>query len=216
MDNIVIAIAKGRIEKDVYRRLKILNMEDCIETDSRKLIFTDEENKITYIHVKPSDVVTYVEKGVADLGIVGKDTILENENDDDDEVYELLDLGFGKCKFSVAGIKGKNNYSKEEILKVATKYPHIAKKYFKSRGQNIEIIKLNGSVELAPIVGLSDVIVDLVETGNTLKVNGLEIVEDMCNISSRIIANRVSYKFNKEKIENIVEKFASTLNIENY
>ena len=214
MDNIVIAIAKGRIEKDVYKRLKILNIEDCIETDSRKLIFTDEENKITYIHVKPSDVVTYVEKGVADLGIVGKDTILENENDD--EVYELLDLGFGKCKFSVAGIKGKNNYSKEEILKVATKYPHIAKKYFKSRGQNIEIIKLNGSVELAPIVGLSDVIVDLVETGNTLKVNGLEIVEDMCNISSRIIANRVSYKFNKEKIENIVEKFASTLNIDNY
>ena len=202
MDNIVIAIAKGRIEKDVYRRLKILNMEDCIETDSRKLIFTDEENNITYIHVKPSDVVTYVEKGVADLGIVGKDTILENENDN--EVYELLDLGFGKCKFSVAGVKGKNNYSKEETLKVATKY------------QKIEIIKLNGSVELAPIVGLSDVIVDLVETGNTLKANGLEIVEDMCNISSRIIANRVSYKFKKVKIENIIAKFESTLNIENY
>lgn len=214
MDNIVIAIAKGRIEKDVYRRLKILNIEDCIETDSRKLIFTDEENNITYIHVKPSDVVTYVEKGVADIGIVGKDTILENENDN--EVYELLDLGFGKCKFSVAGVKGKNNYSKEEILKVATKYPTIAKNYFKSRGQKIEIIKLNGSVELAPIVGLSDVIVDLVETGNTLKANGLEIVEDMCNISSRIIVNRVSYKFKKSKIENIVEKFASTLNIENY
>lgn len=214
MSNIVIAIAKGRIEKDVYRRLKILNMENCIETDSRKLIFIDEENQITYIHVKPSDVVTYVEKGVADLGIVGKDTILENENDD--EVYELLDLGFGKCKFSVAGIKGKNNYSKEERLKVATKYPHIAKNYFKSRGQKIDIIKLNGSVELAPIVGLSDVIVDLVETGNTLKANGLEIVEDMYNISSRIIANRVSYKFNKAKIDDIVAKFASTLNIENY
>lgn len=214
MDNIVIAIAKGRIEKDVYRRLKILNMEDCIETGSRKLIFTDEENNITYIHVKPFDVVTYVEKGVADIGIVGKDTILENENDN--EVYELLDLGFGKCKFSVAGVKGKNNYSKEEILKVATKYPTIAKNYFKSRGQKIEIIKLNGSVELAPIVGLSDVIVDLVETGNTLKANGLEIVEDMCNISSRIIVNRVSYKFKKSRIENIVKKFASTLNIENY
>ncbi len=197
MDNIVIAIAKGRIEKDVYRRLKILNMEDCIEIDSRKLIFTDEENNITYIHVKPSDVVTYVEKGVADLGIVGKDTILENENDN--EVYELLDLGFGKCKFSVAGVKGKNNYLKEETLKVATKYPTIARNYFKSRGKKIEIIKLNGSVELAPIVGLSDVIVDLVETGNTLKANGLEIVEDMCNISSRIIANRVSYKFKKSK-----------------
>lgn len=214
MENIVIAIAKGRIEKDVYRRLKILNMEDCIETDSRKLIFTDEKNNITYIHVKPSDVVTYVENGVADLGIVGKDTILENENDN--EVYELLDLGFGKCKFSVAGIKGKNNYSKEETLKVATKYPHIAKNYFKSRGQKIEIIKLNGSVELAPIVGLSDVIVDLVETGNTLKANGLEIVEDMCNISSRIIANRVSYKFKKREIETIVNKFASTLNLNNY
>lgn len=214
MDNIVIAIAKGRIEKDVYRRLKILNMEECIETDSRKLIFKDEENKITYIHVKPSDVVTYVEKGVADLGIVGKDTILENENDN--EVYELLDLGFGKCKFSVAGVKGKNNYSREETLKVATKYPTIAKNYFKSRGQKIVIIKLNGSVELAPIVGLSDVIVDLVETGNTLKANGLEIVEDMCNISSRIIANRVSYKFNKSKIEEIVNKFASTLDEKNY
>ena len=214
MENIVIAIAKGRIEKDVYRRLKILNMEDCIETDSRKLIFTDEKNNITYIHVKPSDVVTYVENGVADLGIVGKDTILENENDN--EVYELLDLGFGKCKFSVAGIQGKNNYSKEETLKVATKYPHIAKNYFKSRGQKIEIIKLNGSVELAPIVGLSDVIVDLVETGNTLKANGLEIVEDMCNISSRIIANRVSYKFKKREIETIVNKFASTLNLNNY
>lgn len=209
VDNIVIAIAKGRIEKDIYKRLKILKMEECIETDSRKLIFKDEENKITYIHVKPSDVVTYVEKGVADLGIVGKDTILENENDN--EVYELLDLEFGKCKFSVAGVKGKNNYAKEEILKVATKYPTIARNYFKSRGQKIEIIKLNGSVELAPIVGLSDVIVDLVETGNTLKANGLEIVEDMCNISSRIIANRVSYKFNKNKIEEIVNKFASTL-----
>lgn len=214
MNNIVIAIAKGRIEKDVYRRLKILNMEECIETDSRKLIFKDEENKITYIHVKPSDVVTYVEKGVADLGIVGKDTILENENDN--EVYELLDLGFGKCKFSVAGVKGKNNYAKEETLKVATKYPTIAKNYFESIGQKIEIIKLNGSVELAPIVGLSDVIVDLVETGNTLKANGLEIVEDMCNISSRIIANRVSYKFNKNKIEEIVNKFASTLDEKNY
>ena len=214
MDNIIIAIAKGRIEKDVYRRLKILNMEDCIETDSRKLIFTDEENKITYIHVKPSDVVTYVEEGVADIGIVGKDTILENESDN--EVYELLDLKFGKCKFSVDGLKGKNTYLREERLKVATKYPNIAKKYFKAKGQKIDIIKLNGSVELAPIVGLSDVIVDLVETGNTLKANGLEILEDMCNISSRIIANRVSYKFKKQKIENIVEKFAFTLNMENY
>ncbi len=214
MKNIVIAIAKGRIEKDIYRRLKILDMEKCIDVESRKLIFADEENKITYIHVKPSDVVTYVEKGVADLGIVGKDTILENENDN--EVYELLDLGFGRCKFSIAGVKGKNNYLKEETLKVATKYPNIAKNYFKLRGQKIEIIKLNGSVELAPIVGLSDVIVDLVETGSTIKANGLEIVEDMYDISARLIANRVSYKFNKEKIDNIILKLASTMDVNNY
>ena len=140
MGNLTIAIAKGRIEKDIYRRLEALNMEKWIDRDSRKLIFTDEENHITYIHVKPSDVVTYVEKGVADLGIVGKDTILENENES--EVYELYDLGFGKCKFSVAGMKGKKDkYLTSENLKVATKYPVIAKNFFKSRGQKIDIIK---------------------------------------------------------------------------
>ena len=190
MDNLTIAIAKGRIEKDIYRRLKDLNMEKWIDRDTRKLIFTDEENHITYIHVKPSDVVTYVEKGVADLGIVGKDTILENENKS--EVYELYDLGFGKCKFSVA------------------------KNFFKRRGQKIEIIKLNGSVELGPIVGLSDVIVDLVETGNTIKANGLEVYEDLFDISARIIANRVSYKFNYEKIQKIIDLFDSTVKASDY
>ena len=215
MDNLTIAIAKGRIEKDIYRRLEALNMEKWIDRDSRKLIFTDEENHITYIHVKPSDVVTYVEKGVADLGIVGKDTILENENKS--EVYELYDLGFGKCKFSVAGMKGKKDkYLTSENLKVATKYPVIAKNFFKSRGQKIDIIKLNGSVELGPIVGLSDVIVDLVETGNTIKANGLEVYEDLFDISARIIANRVSYKFNYDKIQKIIDLFDSTVKASDY
>ena len=215
MDNLTIAIAKGRIEKDIYRRLEALNMEKWIDRDSRKLIFTDEENHITYIHVKPSDVVTYVEKGVADLGIVGKDTILENENES--EVYELYDLGFGKCKFSVAGMKGKMvKYLTSENVKVATKYPVIAKNFFKSRGQKIDIIKLNGSVELGPIVGLSDVIVDLVETGNTIKANGLEVYEDLFDISARIIANRVSYKFNYDKIQKIIDLFDSTVKASDY
>ena len=215
MDNLTIAIAKGRIEKDIYRRLEALNMEKWIDRDSRKLIFTDEENHITYIHVKPSDVVTYVEKGVADLGIVGKDTILENENES--EVYELYDLGFGKCKFSVAGMKGKKDkYLTSENLKVATKYPVIAKNFFKSRGQKIDIIKLNGSVELGPIVGLSDVIVDLVETGNTIKAKGLEVYEDLFDISARIIENRVSYKFNYDKIQKIIDLFDSTVKASDY
>ncbi|MCC0655610.1 ATP phosphoribosyltransferase [Clostridioides sp. ES-S-0123-01] len=203
MDYLTIALAKGRIEGESFKKFKKMGLGDSIDTDTRKLIFKDEKNKIIYIHVKPSDVVTYVEKGVADLGIAGKDTILENETD----VYEIYDLGFGKCKFAVAGLKGDSIYRKDEYLKVATKYPNIAKKYFKEKGQKIEIIKLNGSVELAPIVGLSDVIVDIVETGNTLKANGLEILEDICDISARIISNRASYRFKYEQIQNIIRLF---------
>ena len=201
MDYITIALSKGRIGKQADDVFKKIGLGDCIDLDSRKLIFKDDINKINYIYVKPSDVVTYVEKGVADLGLVGKGTILES----DTNVYEIFDLGFGKCKFSIAGIKGKNIYKKDDILKVATKYPEIAKKYFKERQQKIEIIKLNGSVELAPLVGLSDVIVDLVETGNTLIANGLEVIEDMFNISARLISNRVSYRFKFDRIQNIIE-----------
>lgn len=201
MDYITIALSKGRIGKQADDVFKKIGLGDCIDLDSRKLIFKDDINKINYIYVKPSDVVTYVEKGVTDLGIVGKDTILES----DTNVYEVFDLGFGKCKFSIAGIKGEKIYKKDDILKVATKYPEIAKKYFKERQQKIEIIKLNGSVELAPLVGLSDVIVDLVETGNTLRANGLEVIEDMFNISARLISNRVSYRFKFDRIQNIIK-----------
>jgi len=207
LDNITIALAKGRLGKQAYKILKKIGLGDSIDLDSRKLIFKDEKNKIDYIYVKPSDVVTYVEKGVADLGIVGKDVILENDTD----IYEILDLGFGKCKFSIASIKGQNIYKKDDTLKVATKYPEISKKYFKEKQQKIEIIKLNGSVELAPLVKLSDVIVDLVETGDTLKANGLEVIEDMFNISARLICNRISYRFQYDRIQRITNLLENNL-----
>lgn len=209
MDYITIALSKGRLGDEAYSVLKKIGLGDSIDLDSRKLIFKDKQNKISYIYVKPSDVITYVEKGVVDLGIVGKDVILENDTD----VYEIFDLGFGKCKFSIAGIEGEQIYKRDNILKVATKYPEIAKKYFKERNQKIEIIKLNGSVELAPLVGLSDVIVDLVETGNTLKANGLEIIEDMFNISARLISNRISYRFKFERVQNIIKSFKDIVGV---
>lgn len=201
MNYITIALAKGRLGDEAYKAFNKVGLGNCIDLDSRKLIFKDEKNKLSFIYVKPTDVVTYVEKGVADLGVVGKDIILESDND----VYEILDLGFGRCKFSIAGIKGEGVYKKDEILRVGTKYPKVAKKYFDERGQKIEIIKLNGSVELAPLVGLSDVIVDLVETGNTLKANGLTVIEDMLDISAKLICNRVSYRFKFNEIQSITK-----------
>ena len=201
MNYLTIALSKGRLGKEAYKIFQDLRLADVIDLDSRKLIFVDEENEIRYMYVKPSDVVTYVEKGVADLGIVGRDIILEEEGD----VYEILDLNIGKCKFSIAGIKGQQEYKKDEILRVATKYPNITKKYFETKQQKIEIIKLNGSVELAPLVGLSHVIVDIVETGNTLRANGLEVFEDICDISAKLIANRISYRFKYERIQGIAK-----------
>lgn len=201
MDFISIALAKGRLGDEAYKLLKAAGLGGSIDPDSRKLIFKDEEKKISFIYVKPSDVVTYVQNGVADLGIAGKDVILESDND----VYEILDLGFGKCRFAVAGVKGERVYKKDEILRVATKYPRISKKYFDERGQKIKLIKLNGSVELAPLVGLSDVIVDLVETGKTLKANGLEVIEDMFEVSAKLICNRVSYRFKFDRINDLIK-----------
>ncbi|MDD2482420.1 MAG: ATP phosphoribosyltransferase [Lutispora sp.] len=201
MDFINIALAKGRLGDEAYKLLKSKGLGESIDPNSRKLIFKDEEKKISFIYVKPWDVVTYVQNGVADLGVVGKDVILESDND----VYEILDLGFGKCKFSIAGVKGEKIYKKDEILRVATKYPKISEKFFDERGQKIKLIKLNGSVELAPLVGLSDVIVDLVETGKTLKANGLEVIEDMFDVSAKLICNRVSYRFKYERINNFIK-----------
>lgn len=201
MDYINIALAKGRIGNDACKVFKKIGIGDTIDPHSRKLIFKDDENKVSYVYVKPLDVVTYVQNGVADLGVVGKDIILESDND----VYEIFDLGFGKCKFAVAGMKGQKGFSKDQVIRVATKYPKIAKKYFNEKEQKIQLIKLNGSVELAPLVGLSDVIVDLVETGNTLKANGLQVLEEMFDISARLICNRISYRFKYDRIIKIIE-----------
>ncbi|ERJ11933.1 ATP phosphoribosyltransferase [Haloplasma contractile] len=200
---LTIALAKGRLGKEAYKLLNKTNLANNVDLKSRKLIFNDELNRIRYFYVKPTDVVTYVLQGVADLGIVGKDNILEEAGD----LYELLDLEMGACKFSIAGKKGQRVY-RDEALKVATKYPNIAKNYFKEKQQKIEVIKLNGSVELAPLVGLSDVIVDIVETGNTLRANGLEVLEDMYSISAKLIANRTSYRFKKQEIELVMKLIA--------
>ena len=201
MDYLNIAIAKGRIGKDTSNMFKKIGLGDSLDLDSRKLIFKDEKNKNKFIYVKSADVVTYVQNGVADLGVVGKDVILESDTD----VYEIYDLGFGRCKFAIAGKRHQKIYLKDQILKVATKYPKIAEQYFNEKNQKIKVIKLNGSVELAPLVGLSDVIVDIVETGNTLKANGLEVIEEMFYISARLICNRVSYRFKYNRIANLLE-----------
>ncbi len=199
MDQLTIALAKGRLADSSLKIFQENGFGEEIDEKSRKLMFRDQQFKITYIFVKPSDVVTYVEKGVADIGIVGKDVIEETEGD----VYEIMDLGFGKCKFSIAGYADQAVIKKNEVLRIASKYPNVVKKVFKDREQRYEVIKLNGSVELAPILGLSDVIVDIVETGNTLEANGLVVLEDLMDISARLIANRVSYRFKYEMIRNI-------------
>ncbi len=194
-NKLTIALPKGRLGDQTIEVLKRIGLGDGIDDTSRKLIFTDQNQELSYMLVKPSDVITYVERGVADLGIIGKDSLMEDQAD----VYELIDLGFGKCRFAVAG-KTSYDMQKDEVLKIATKYPNVTKRYFEKKNQPIDIIKLNGSVELAPLVGLSDVIVDIVETGSTLKANGLDILEVMHDISARLIANRVSYRFKYEKI----------------
>lgn len=206
MNKINIALPKGRLLKKVYDLFKKIGYENKeLLEDNRKLVF---ENKgIRYLIVKPSDVGIYVEKGVADIGIVGKDILLENSHD----IYELLDLKFGKCKICMASIK---DY-KEDIerrLRVATKYINVSKKYFDSINRDVEIIKLNGSVELAPILNLSDVIIDIVETGGTLKENNLIVIKDIVDyISSRLIVNKVSFKFKNNLITEIVKNIEEVL-----
>jgi ATP phosphoribosyltransferase len=199
MENLTIAIAKGRLGK---RGLELFEETDYaieMESDSRKLVFNNHNKKIDFIFVKPCDVVTYVEKGVADIGIVGKDTILEEDKD----IYEVLDLDYGKCKFVVAGFENQDLVKKNDVLKIATKYPSYVHSIFKDRGQKIEIIKLGGAIELAPLMGLSEVIVDIVETGTTLKDNGLVILEELDSLSARLIVNKVSYRFKYEEIQKI-------------
>ncbi len=204
---ISVALPKGRLGNKVFDIFAKIGYDcDEMHSDSRQLVFTSEENGISYFLVKPSDVSIYVEHGAADIGIVGKDILLEYEPD----VYELLDLDIGKCRMCVAG---KNDFvdNPDVSLRVATKFVNIAKTYYKSINRNIEIIKLNGSIELAPILDLSDVIVDIVETGTTLKENNLGVLTEILPISARLIANKASYKFKTEEINNIVTKFSEEL-----
>ncbi len=202
-----IALPKGRLGEKVYGMFEKAGFEcPSIKEPSRKLIFENEEKGVRYFWVKPSDVAIYVERGAADLGVCGKDILLEYCPD----VYELLDLGIGKCRMAVAGPKSFRD-TPDKTLKVATKFSHIAADYYRRQGRDIDIIHLNGSIEIAPILKLSDVIVDIVETGTTLKENDLEVKETIVPISARLIANKARYRFVSETIENILASFRKAI-----
>ena len=208
---ITVALGKGRLANRAMELFSSIGIEceEMKDKSSRKLIFVNEEYKMRFFLSKGPDVPTYVEYGAADIGIVGEDTILEEARN----VYEVLDLGFGKCRMCVCGPKEAEEYLKhQELIRVATKYPRIAKNYFYNRkGQTIDIIKLNGSIELAPIVGLSEVIVDIVETGSTLRENGLVVLEEICDLSARVIVNQVSMQMENERITDIVNRLKGVL-----
>ena len=197
-----VALPKGRLGDSVYALFEKIGYS-CPELNenTRKLVFTNAEKGISYVLVKPSDVAVYVEHGAADIGVIGKDVLLETEPD----VYELYDLGFGRCSLAVAA---KNGWIEDTRLplRVATKYPHVAQQYYASINRDIEIIKLNGSIELAPILGLSDVIVDIVETGKTLRENDMCVTTKIAPSSARLIANKSSYQFKKDEIETLISR----------
>lgn len=215
MRYLTFALAKGRLAKKTLALLEQIGItcEEMKDPDTRKLIFVNEELKMKFFLSKATDVPTYVEYGAADIGVVGKDTILEEGRN----LYEVMDLGFGKCRMCVCGpASARELLKKNEIIRVASKYPVIAKDYFNNRKhQTVEIIKLNGSVELAPIVGLSEVIVDIVETGSTLRENGLEVLEEVCPLSARVVVNQVSLKMENERIHKLLEDLNRLIKEEN-
>lgn len=208
------ALTKGRLASKTLSLLEEIGItcEEMKDKDSRKLIFVNEALKLKFFLAKGPDVPTYVEYGAADIGVVGKDELLEEGR----RVYEVLDLGFGRCRMCVCGpAKAKELLKHHEMIRVASKYPVIAKDYFyNKKHQTVDIIKLNGSVELGPIVGLSDVIVDIVETGSTLRENGLEVLEEICPLSARMIVNQVSMQMETQRIKEIILKLREKLNTE--
>ena len=194
------ALTKGRLEKDTVALLERIGYDcEAVHNKGRKLILPVGD-RLEVVLAKAADVITYVEHGVCDLGVVGKDTIMENGT----SFYEVLDLGFGRCKFALAAPKGSDFFGGSASRTIATKYPNVARNYFESKAMDIRFIKIEGSVELAPLLGLSDAIVDIVETGTTLKENGLEVVETICDISARLIVNTASLKLRKAEIEELV------------
>jgi len=205
MSKLTVAMPKGRIFEEAVELLRRAGLSIPPEfEESRKLIIPVEEVGMDFILAKPADVPTYVEYGVADIGVVGKDVLLEEERD----VYELLDLKISHCRLSVAGLP---DWKPTDAPRVATKFPKVASRYFREQGAQVEIIKLNGSIELAPLIGLADRIVDIVSTGRTLKENGLVEMEEIMPITSRLIANRVSYRMKSEAIDFIIDKFATVI-----
>lgn len=204
MKYLTFALTKGRLAKKTLEMLEKLGItcEEMKDKSSRKLIFENEERKLKFFLAKGPDVPTYVEYGAADIGVVGKDTIVEEGR----KVHEVLDLGFGACRMCVCGYQETAELLKHrELIRVATKYPNIAKDYFyNKKHQTVEIIKMNGSIELAPIVGLSEVIVDIVETGSTLKENGLVVLEEVCPLSARMIVNPVSMRMENERVRELI------------
>ena len=214
MRYLTFALTKGRLAKQTLALLEQVGItcEEMKDTDSRKLIFVNEELKLKFFLAKGPDVPTYVEYGAADIGIVGKDTILEEGRN----IYEVLDLGFGKCRMCICGPEeARDLLQHHELIRVATKYPHIAKDYFyNKKHQTVEIIKLNGSIELAPIVGLSEVICDIVETGSTLREIGLTVLEEVCPLSARMVVNQVSMKMENERITKLISDLKNVINTE--
>ncbi|MBO5360327.1 MAG: ATP phosphoribosyltransferase [Clostridia bacterium] len=207
MEYLNIALPKGRLGERVYEMFEKIGYGcPAIREKNRSLIFENEENKVRYFWSKPSDVAIYVERGAADIGVVGKDILLEYEPD----IYELLDMNTGKCRMCVAA---KNTFrdNSEKTLRVATKFVNIARAHYDKKGRNIEICKLNGSIEIAPILGMTDVIVDIVETGTTLKENNLAVIETIVPISARLVANKASTKFKNEQIADIRRKLAEVI-----
>lgn len=211
MRYLTFALGKGRLANQTLELFEKIGItcEEMKDKDSRKLIFTNEEMGLRFFLSKGPDVPTYVEYGAADIGVVGKDTILEEGR----KVHEVLDLGFGACKMCVCGYQESAPLLKHhELIRVATKYPNIAKDYFyNTKHQTVEIIKLNGSIELAPIVGLSEVIVDIVETGSTLRENGLTVLEEVCPLSARMIVNPVTMRMESERIKNLLTRLRAQL-----
>lgn len=205
-----IALPKGRLGEKIYAMFEMAGYEcPSIKENNRKLVFENEEKGVRYFWVKPSDVSIYVERGAADIGVCGKDILAEYTPD----VYELLDLKKGVCSMAVAAKKDFHD-DRETTLKVATKFVRVAKAFYAKKGRDIDVIKLNGSIELAPILGLSDVIVDIVETGRTLKENNLEVKEIIFPISARLIANKASFKFKTEEIERLAEKVGDLIDMQ--
>ena len=202
-----IALTKGRLEKDTVGLLEKIGYDCTAVRDKGRRLILPVGDSIEVVLAKAADVITYVESGVCDMGVVGKDTIMEMNG----KFFEIADLGFGRCKFALAGKKGADFYGGYNVKTIATKYPNVSRGFFEKKGMDVDIVKIEGSVELAPLLGLADAIVDIVETGTTLKENGLEVFEDISPISARLIVNMVSLKMRQQEIESLIKNIEENL-----